>query len=290
MWYRSPSSAPTGPSENSGETPGLHTWLYGIVLNQARSDLRQRAVRSRRERASFDDPVQSDDESLLGELRSQEESAVERIEKRERDAKVQECIGSLEGEQREVLVLRDIQGFSYEEIGVMLKLPEGTVKSRLFRARSALKDGFIRAFGDLKMTCKEIEDRLPAYLEDFISPEEKEMIKGHLAVCSRCGRAVADLKRADELVRNLGEVEPAALLRTEDHVPDQGRVRTKKGLLRRLFYPLHIKVPIQALASVLIAVIGFYVYQTGEPEMKQLVSPHPALHGTREGSGRCRLP
>ena len=76
--------------------------------------------------------------------------SVERLEKRERDAKVQECIGFLEGEQREVLVLRDIQGFSYEEIGMMLKLPEGTVKSRLFRARSALKDGLIRAFGDLK--------------------------------------------------------------------------------------------------------------------------------------------
>ena len=42
------------------------TWLYGIVLNQARSDLRQRAARSRREGASLDDPVQSDDGSLLG--------------------------------------------------------------------------------------------------------------------------------------------------------------------------------------------------------------------------------
>jgi RNA polymerase sigma-70 factor, ECF subfamily len=126
------------------------TWLYGIVLNQARSDLRQRAARSHHEGASFDDPAQSEEGSPLGASPSREESAVERIEKKERDAKVQECIGSLEGEQREVLVLRDIQGFSYEEIGVMLKLPEGTVKSRLFRARSALKDGLIRAFGDLK--------------------------------------------------------------------------------------------------------------------------------------------
>ena len=126
------------------------TWLYGIVLNQARSHLRQRTARSRHEGASLDDPVQSDDRSLLGKTSSWEESAVERLEKRERDAKVQECIGSLEGEQREVLVLRDIQGFSYEEIGVMLKLPEGTVKSRLFRARSAIKDGLIRTLGDLK--------------------------------------------------------------------------------------------------------------------------------------------
>ena len=40
------------------------------------------------------------------------------------------------------------------------------------------------------MTCKEIEDRLPAYLEDLLSPEEKENIERHLAVCSRCRRAL----------------------------------------------------------------------------------------------------
>ena len=126
------------------------TWLCGIVLNHSRSHMTQRAARSRREGASLDDPVKSKDGSFLNEPRSQEESVVERIEKRELEAKVQECIGSLDGEQREVLVLRDIQGFSYEEIGVMLKLPQGTVKSRLFRARNALKDRLLRVFGDLK--------------------------------------------------------------------------------------------------------------------------------------------
>ena len=133
------------------------------------------------------------------------------------------------------------------------------------------------------MTCKEIEDRLPAYLEDLLSPEEKESIEGHLAVCSRCRRAVADLKKADELVRNLGEVEPPPFL--EQRIMSRIREESgqKKGLLRRLFYPLHIKVPIQALASVLIAVIGFYVYQTGEPEMKQIVSPTPPFTEREKG-------
>jgi RNA polymerase sigma-70 factor (ECF subfamily) len=126
------------------------TWLCGIVVNQSRSHMTQKAVRSRREAASLDDPVKSKDGSLMNEPRSQEESVIERIEKREVEAKVQECIGFLDSEQREVLVLRDIQEFSYEEIGVMLKLPEGTVKSRLFRARIALKDGLLRKFGDLK--------------------------------------------------------------------------------------------------------------------------------------------
>ena len=126
------------------------TWLCGIVLNHAKTHMAQKTTRIRREGVSLDDPMKPEGGHLLNGLCSPEESVVERIEKRERDSKVQECMGSLEGEQREVLVLRDIQGFSYEEIGVMLKLPEGTVKSRLFRARNALKDSLLRVFGDLK--------------------------------------------------------------------------------------------------------------------------------------------
>jgi RNA polymerase sigma-70 factor (ECF subfamily) len=125
------------------------TWLCGIVLNHSRSHLTQKVARTRREAGSLDDPVKSKNGSFLNEPCFQEGSIVERLEKRELDEKVQDCIGSLDGEQREVLVLRDIQGFSYEEIGIMLKLPEGTVKSRLFRARNALKDGLFRVLGDL---------------------------------------------------------------------------------------------------------------------------------------------
>lgn len=126
------------------------TWLCGIVLNHSRSHLKERAVRSRRESESFDDPPESKNGRSVDEPASPAESVVERIEKRELDEKVQDCIGSLDGEQREVLVLRDIQGFSYEEIGNLLKLPEGTVKSRLFRARNALKQGLSRVLGDLR--------------------------------------------------------------------------------------------------------------------------------------------
>jgi len=126
------------------------TWLYGIVLNQSRSRMRQKVARSRRERESLDDPAKLENSSFIEGPCSREMSIVEQLEKRELQEKVQECIGLLEGEQREVLVLRDIQGFSYEEIGVMLKLPEGTVKSRLFRARGALKDSLLRVLGDLR--------------------------------------------------------------------------------------------------------------------------------------------
>ena len=126
------------------------TWLCGIVLNHSRTHLAQKAARLRREAGSLDDPVKSKDGSIVNEPCSSEASVLEKIEKRELDQKVQECISRLDGEQREVLVLRDIQEFSYEEIGVMLNLAEGTVKSRLFRARSALKKCLTRVFGDLR--------------------------------------------------------------------------------------------------------------------------------------------
>ena len=126
------------------------TWLCGIVLNHSRNHLKGRSARSRHEAGSLDDPVESKNGPLMNEPRSREESIVERIEKRERHEKVQDCISSLDGEQREVLILRDIQGFTYEEIGGLLKLPEGTVKSRLFRARNALKEGLNRVLGDLR--------------------------------------------------------------------------------------------------------------------------------------------
>jgi RNA polymerase sigma-70 factor (ECF subfamily) len=126
------------------------TWLCGIVLNHSKTHLKQRGTRSHREGTSLDDPLKSEIRNISSGPWSQEESVDERIEKRELEAKVQECIGSLDGDQREVLVLRDIQGFSYEEIGLTLNLPQGTVRSRLFRARNELKESLLKKLGDLQ--------------------------------------------------------------------------------------------------------------------------------------------
>jgi hypothetical protein len=120
------------------------------------------------------------------------------------------------------------------------------------------------------MTCSEIENRLPAYLEDLLSPEERKSIAGHLASCPRCSRAFADLKKAEELVRGLGEVEPPPFFEQRIMSRVREEAGQKQGILRKFFYPLRIKIPIQALATLLVAVLVFYVYQKSEPEMKQL--------------------
>ena len=125
------------------------TWLYTIVMNLSKNRLKQLKTQLHREKFSIDDPVLKNDGQIRGELASREPSVLESLERRNIQQKVQECINSLDEDFREVLILRDIQGFSYDEINDLLKIPEGTVKSRLFRAREAMKDCLKKVIGVL---------------------------------------------------------------------------------------------------------------------------------------------
>lgn len=131
------------------EKSRFSTWLYTIVLNLSRNRLKQLKIRSYREEFSLNDPVITDDSQINKEPVSGETTILERLERRDVQQKVQGCINSLDNEFREVLILRDIHGFSYDEISNMLKIPEGTVKSRIFRARDVLRDCLKRVIGDL---------------------------------------------------------------------------------------------------------------------------------------------
>ncbi len=120
------------------------TWLYGIVVNVSKTRMRQTAQRRQRT-VSIDDSADGPGDCLAGN----EASALETLEKKEIQVKVQRCINTLDEEHREVLVLRDIQGFSYDEIADILNAPEGTIKSRLFRARDAMKNCLKKNLGEL---------------------------------------------------------------------------------------------------------------------------------------------
>jgi RNA polymerase sigma-70 factor (ECF subfamily) len=125
------------------------SWLYGIVLNQTRTRMKQTNTRRRFQPLSLDDLPGSGSGSDAFDPPSGEASALEQMEKKEIEKKVQECIDRLDEEFREPLVLRDILGHSYEEIEGLLKLSEGTVKSRLFRARAAMKNCLKKLLGEI---------------------------------------------------------------------------------------------------------------------------------------------
>jgi RNA polymerase sigma-70 factor (ECF subfamily) len=124
------------------------TWLSTIVVNLSRNRLRQIKTRAHREMLTVDDPVETNDGAVNSEPASYEMSILEKLQNRELRQEIQECMQLLDSEFREVIVLRDMQGFSYREIAEMLKVAVGTIKSRLSRARESMRNCLKKTRGD----------------------------------------------------------------------------------------------------------------------------------------------
>lgn len=114
------------------------TWLYHIVTNVCRDELRKR---SRCQTSFLDEPLVIGEEGeitkQIADVSNLPENA---LEKKELEAYLQELINGLNPEYRMVILLREILGYSYEEIALNLNISLGTVKSRLNRARGYLKE------------------------------------------------------------------------------------------------------------------------------------------------------
>ncbi|KAF0217363.1 MAG: RNA polymerase sigma-70 factor ECF [Geobacteraceae bacterium] len=123
------------------------TWLTAIAVNLSRNRIQQRRVTEQRSAYSLNAPLPYSDGEELPDPPGMSPSVLEQLEEAELRQQVQRCIEALDQGFREVLVLRDMQEMSYEEVGTALQLREGTVKSRLFRARDAVKDCLKRALG-----------------------------------------------------------------------------------------------------------------------------------------------
>ena len=127
------------------------------------------------------------------------------------------------------------------------------------------------------MECHDIREKLSAYVEGLISSEEKLLIEEHLKVCQHCSESLADLKKTLEYVQNLEEVEPPPWLTGKVMATVRSEAEQKRGILQRLFYPLHIKVPIEAFAAIFLVITTVYIYKTMQPEMKLVKAPSEAV-------------
>ncbi len=123
------------------------------------------------------------------------------------------------------------------------------------------------------MECHDIRKNLSAYLEGMVSPEEQELIDQHLASCRACSTALYELNRTGEVLRSLKEVEPPPWMTKKIMARVREEAKSKRGFIQKVFYPLHIKVPLEAFATLLIAVIAVYVFKAVEPGMKGLQVP-----------------
>lgn len=125
----------------------LSTWLTAIVVNNSRNRRLQSRQREHREAYSLDAPLPGGDNDTRPDPPSGGASALEQLEEAELRRFLQRCIDALSTEFREVLVLRDMQELAGDQVSRILNLREGTVKSRLFRARDAVKECLKKAVG-----------------------------------------------------------------------------------------------------------------------------------------------
>lgn len=112
----------------------VRPWLYAIVRNRARDLMRRRRVRKH-------EPLASDDPEGAGVILIDDAPGPDAVAaRRELQARIWRALGALDDKHREILVLREYHDLAYEEIARVLRVPVGTVMSRLHRARKALRE------------------------------------------------------------------------------------------------------------------------------------------------------
>jgi len=119
------------------EQSSFYTWLYRITVNECMDMVKKK---KKDFICSLDSPLGIGDGEVAREIQDNGESVEQKVVRNELRKYLADAMKLLKDEHRIVIVLRDVQGFSYEEISEIIKCPPGTVKSRINRARCELKD------------------------------------------------------------------------------------------------------------------------------------------------------
>ena len=172
----------------------LSTWLFQIA--------RSFCIKERRGvRASA---------ALEADLPDQAPSPDLQVEARQIGQALATAIRELPSEQREVLVLRDVEGLSAQEAADIVGIEVGALKSRLHRARMALRAKLAGIVATSPEPCAELAQELTAYAAADIDQATCVKIEQHLAACPRCTGACDALKRTVSLCKSIpGDAVPA---------------------------------------------------------------------------------
>ena len=118
----------------------FYTWLYSITVNLCKNKIKYQKRRFHFKHRSLDCPLEEGGDSLKMELPSSRPGPAENLVSRENMRMVREALECLDEDHRAVLILRDREMMSYEEISRITGCEVGTVKSRLHRGRTKLKE------------------------------------------------------------------------------------------------------------------------------------------------------
>ncbi len=119
------------------EEAQLSTWLLKIASNRCLNRIRKRSSQATRE-VPFPETEERDGPSF--QPTGQERDRPDRIAERRETGKIlEEALSAIDPDSRRLILLSDVEGFTYEEVAAMAEIPVGTVKSRIHRARMALR-------------------------------------------------------------------------------------------------------------------------------------------------------
>lgn len=122
----------------------LKTWIFRIAFSEILNRLRWWKRRHRFATVSLDDQPNGAGISSERMVAASDPTPEQALQSKEEERAIQQALGKLSREHRSIIVLRDIEGFSYSEIADVLGVSIGTVKSRLARARTDLKKSLMR--------------------------------------------------------------------------------------------------------------------------------------------------
>jgi len=167
----------------------LTTWLYVVARNHCIKKSRRRIS------AQLEVPLEAADNTV--QLASDAANPEQVLRRRETGTLLERAIGSLPAASREVLLLRDVEGQSAAQAAQIVGLSVSALKSRLHRARSALRDEIqrllkLRLVDEVPLAgCPDIIERYSQNLEGDMSPQLCTQLQQHVAGCRRC-RATCD--------------------------------------------------------------------------------------------------
>lgn len=111
----------------------------------------------------------------------------------------------------------------------------------------------------------DIRHKLSEYIDGSTTAQERTEIESHLKTCRDCTDALQELRKTIEQIKAIEEIEPPAWMTQKIMATVRAEAEEKKNIIQRLFYPLSVKLPLQTIAVVFLAIGAFYIYRNIQP-------------------------
>ena len=130
------------------------------------------------------------------------------------------------------------------------------------------------------MDCSTIQQKLAEYADKSLLPDEIKRIEKHLPSCERCRSYASELSKTIEALKGLDDIPSPPWLTQKIMQKIRTEAQPKKGLFQKLFFPLHIKLPLEAFATLLIAGAAVLIMKSIGPDLWTVkpITEKPLVH------------